>query len=93
MKISDEQKRRDFAEGEIANIRGTVLTVLEQIANDFDGKALSVSVFSSEADLFHQLGDCVMMVSSNTFISYHRTRPRTLRRRRPHRRRYGIGIQ
>ena len=56
-------KRKEFAENNIANIRGTVLTVLEQIANDFDGRALSVSVFSSEADLMHQLSDCVMMVS------------------------------
>jgi hypothetical protein len=93
MVIDNMEKRKEFAESNIANIRGNVLTVLEQIANDFDGRALSVSVFSSDGDMLHQLSDCVMMVSSNTFISYHRTRPHTLRRRRPHRRRYGIGIQ
>jgi hypothetical protein len=66
MKISDEQKRRDFAEGEIANIRGTVLTVLEEIANDFTGKELSVSIFSSDGDVFHQCADCILQVSAQT---------------------------
>ena len=68
--ISNMDKRKEFAENNIANIRGTVLTVLEQIANDFDGRALSVSVFSSDGDVLHQCADCIMQVSAQIYLSH-----------------------
>ena len=70
MVIDNMDKRKEFAENNIANIRGTVLTVLEQIANDFTGKEMSVSIFSSDGDVFHQCADCIMQVSAQTHLSH-----------------------
>ena len=66
MVIDNMEKRKEFAQNNIANIRGTVLTVLEQIANDFTGKEMSVSIFSSDGDVFHQCADCILQVSAQT---------------------------
>jgi hypothetical protein len=68
MVIDNMDKRKEFAENNVANIRGTVLTVLEQIENDFNGNALSVSIFSSDGDALHQCADCIVQVSSSHVV-------------------------
>ena len=64
MLISDMEKRKTFAQGEVSVLQANVLTVLDQIESTWTGSALEVSLFSAEADLLHQVADCHVLVSN-----------------------------
>ena len=65
LKISDDEKRKQFAQGEIAVLKDRVLSVLDEIERDYSGDSISVSIFSGESDLIHSTADCIMMVSTH----------------------------
>ena len=61
LNISDQEKRKQWAMGEMAAAKASVLKVLDKIEKDWTGDGLDITIFSSEGDLFHQFADCVML--------------------------------
>ena len=80
LKISDDEKRKQFAQGEIAVLKDRVLSVLDEIERDYSGDSISVSIFSGESDLIHSTADCIMMVSTHFTASRRTPLPRVSRR-------------
>ena len=61
LNISDPNKRRQWAQGEMDAAKGSVLAVLDKIEREWTGSGIDITIFSSEGDLFHQFADCVML--------------------------------
>ena len=61
LNISDEEKRKQWAQGEMDAAKASVLAVLDKIEREWTGSNIDITVFSSEGDLFHQYADCVML--------------------------------
>ena len=80
LKISDDEKRKQFAQGEIAVLKDRVLKVLDEIERDYTGNEISVSIFSGESDILHQTSDCIMTVSTHFTASLRTPLPRVSRR-------------
>jgi hypothetical protein len=80
LKISDDEKRKQFAQGEIAVLKDRVLKVLDEIERDYTGNEISVSLWSAESDLLHSTADCILMVSTHFTASRRTPLPRVSRR-------------
>jgi len=76
LKISDDEKRKQFAQGEIAVLKDRVLKVLDEIERDYTGNEISVSLWSAESDLLHSTADCILMVSTHFTASLRTPLPR-----------------